>query len=392
MGVMSELDLSPSFTSGQVSPQYQQAVSLHRAIMANAQTAADAMIEFCKSLKEMRDSKLYEQLNFDTFEDYTVQAVGLKQRQAYNYISTYEKLGQSFLQSNATLGIVKLELLAHVPAIDRQDVTEENDLDGMSVPEVRELVAKYNQVQEQLSLISIQKSDTEDENEKLLEEIRELKDQLAALPPEDAESGEDGPDDADKVFDQYIDERNRLLVRIKELEDSLDEPVEASEEAVKKIRAEEAEKAARDAAEKIKQAQKDAAAKIKAAKEKAKADADAAIKAAEEKASKAQADAEKRAQEIAKKQLEESLRDIEQEKAEAVARAAEMEKKLKVAANPHTMNLNFHLGEMQRQFAEVHEILMNIAGSDLEAGDKFRGAVLKVLDAMKQQLTGQKGQ
>lgn len=389
MGVMSELDLSPSFTSGQVSPQYQQAVSLHRAIMANAQTAADAMIEFCKSLKEMRDSKLYEQLGYDSFEDYTVQAVGLKQRQAYNYISTYEKLGQSFLQSNATLGIVKLELLAHVPAIDRQDVTEENDLDGMSVPEVRELVAKYNQVQEQLSLISTQKSDTEDENEKLLEEIRELKNQLAALPPEDAESGEDGPDEADKAFDQYMDERNRLLARIKELEDSLDEPVEASEEAVEKIRAEEAEKASRDAAEKIKQAQKDAAAKIKAAKEKAKADADAAIKAAEEKASKAQADAEKRAQEIAKQRLEESLRDIEQEKAEAVARAAEIEKKLKVAANPHTMNLNFHLGEMQRQFTEVHEILINIAGSDPEAGDKFRGAVLKVLDAMKQQLSGE---
>lgn len=356
MGVMSELDFAPQSTFDSINaskPEYQQAIHLHRDIMANAQTAADAFVEFCKGLKEMRDSKLYTQLGYKTFEDYTVQAVGLKQRQAYSYISTYEKLGTSFLQSNATLGITKLELLAAVPAIDREDVAEEHDLDGMSVSEVRELVAKYNQATEQLSLLQQEqtnltenakdeKEQAQQEKEDLLGEIRELKAKIANLPADDTE----------------------------------------------KIRAEEAEKAAKDAANQIKQAQKEAAAKIKAAKEIAKADAQKEITAAEEKAKQAQADAEKHAAELAKQQLAESLQNIEQEKADVIARAAELEQKLKVAANKDTVTLNFHLTEMQKHFSSAAEILTSIAGNDPQAGEKFRGAVIKVLDVMKGRLEG----
>lgn len=350
MGVMSELDFTPQSTFDNVDaskPEYQKAIHLHRDIMANIQTAADAMIEFCKSLKEMRDSKLFMELGYKTFEDYTVQAVGLKQRQAYCYISTYEKLGNTFLQSNATLGITKLGFLTAIPAIEREEFVDENHLDGMTVPEVQELVAKYNQATEQLSLLQEEKTQltesAEDEKaqaqqdkDELLQEIQGLKTQLANLPPDNTE----------------------------------------------KIRAEEAEKAA----DQIKQAQKDAADKIKAAKDKAKAAADAAVKAAEEKAKQAQADAEKQAQELAKKQLAESLKDVEQEKADAIARAAELEQKLKVAANKDTVTLNFHLTEMQKQFTSAADILKSIAGADPRAGEKFRGAVIKVLDVMKQRL------
>ena len=102
--------------------------------------AASAMVSLCESLKRMRDTKGYESLGFKNFEDYTEKACGIKKRQAYNYIQTYERLGGSFLQSNAQLGITKLQLLTEVCAVDRYDFVEDNDLENMSVTEVKKLV------------------------------------------------------------------------------------------------------------------------------------------------------------------------------------------------------------------------------------------------------------
>lgn len=87
--------------------------------MANAEIAAGALLEMCQGLKQMRDTKLYLQLNMPTFDAYCEDKVGIKARQAYTYISTYEKLGSTVLQSNANLGITKLELIAQLPAPDR---------------------------------------------------------------------------------------------------------------------------------------------------------------------------------------------------------------------------------------------------------------------------------
>lgn len=81
------------------------ALSTHQKIITAEQTAANAMISLCENLKLMRDKHLYEALGFETFDTYTEQACGIKRRQAYNYISTYEKLGGTVLQSNAQLGI-----------------------------------------------------------------------------------------------------------------------------------------------------------------------------------------------------------------------------------------------------------------------------------------------
>lgn len=89
-----------------------EAAKLHAQIMANGQVAASALLEFCKGLKRMRDEKLYTELGFGTFEDYTEKLAGIKSRMAYHYISCYENLGTTFLQSNAQLGITKLTVLS----------------------------------------------------------------------------------------------------------------------------------------------------------------------------------------------------------------------------------------------------------------------------------------
>lgn len=119
-----------------------QAMQLHSDIMANMRAAATAMVEFCRQLKEMRDRKLYSALGFARFEDYAEQAVGIKWRQAYNYIQVYERLSPQLLEQNAGLGVTKLLLLTQVSAPDRAEFAGENDLAGMTVEEIKALISE----------------------------------------------------------------------------------------------------------------------------------------------------------------------------------------------------------------------------------------------------------
>lgn len=154
---------------------------LHQRILGDAGRVMYALCDLCEHLKIMRDQKLYREMGLDSFDRYVEEQVGIKARQAYNYISTYEKLGRRSLQSNAHLGITKLALLAEVPDIKRADFEAENDLDGMSVREIRELVSKSKGQAEQIDLLSrendeLRKADirAREEKEKAEARIREL--------------------------------------------------------------------------------------------------------------------------------------------------------------------------------------------------------------------------
>ncbi|MDE6776416.1 MAG: hypothetical protein K2J25_00620, partial [Oscillospiraceae bacterium] len=68
-----------------VSPEYTKAMKLDRHIKTNAQMAQDSLYEVCKGLKEMRDDKLYQELGYQNFEDYSENEVGIKRSQAYNF-------------------------------------------------------------------------------------------------------------------------------------------------------------------------------------------------------------------------------------------------------------------------------------------------------------------
>ena len=64
-------------------------------IKSNAQIAQGALWEMCKGLAEMRDSKLYKQLGYNSFEDYTEKEISMTRKQAYHYISVFENLGEN---------------------------------------------------------------------------------------------------------------------------------------------------------------------------------------------------------------------------------------------------------------------------------------------------------
>ena len=149
--------------------------------MASGNIVQQALVDICRDLKTMRDEKLYKDLGFESFDSYCEEKVGLKARQAYTYISTYERLGAGTIKENAELGITKLSLLSSMNPVDRAEALDSGEIAGMSVREVEELVSKSSMQAEQLSLLENEKKtlgakieSLEGELQAALKESREL--------------------------------------------------------------------------------------------------------------------------------------------------------------------------------------------------------------------------
>lgn len=150
---------------------YNEAYRLHAEIMANGEVAEKALISMMRDLKRMRDEKLYIELGHDTFEDYVENAVGIKKRQAYTYISTYEKIPKQLLQSTAQFGITKLELIASIPDLERENFVEQNSIGEMTTRDLKNAVEKIKVQGEQISFLQEQIK-LEKTNEELIQELQ----------------------------------------------------------------------------------------------------------------------------------------------------------------------------------------------------------------------------
>lgn len=194
----------------------QHAMEIHQNIMINGGIAANALVEMCRNLKIMRDEKLYEPLGYDEFDSYCVKMANIKARQAYTYISTFENLGESVLQSTANMGITKLSLIAQLPPSDRADAVENVDeIAGMTVAQVKELVAKAKHQGEQLSLVIDERDkltleiDTKDVelfqlNERLKDAMQAINDQPIIYSEEFDEAVKAAKSEAEKEYRQKL--------------------------------------------------------------------------------------------------------------------------------------------------------------------------------------------
>lgn len=300
-----------------VSKEKNEALELHNRILINANMACASWVETCKCLKQMRDTKLYVELGYEKFEDYTTQALNIKERQAYTYISAYENLGEHFLQSNATVGITKLALLAAVPVTERQDLVENNDLSGMTVKEVEELVKANDQKGEQINLL-------EDELSEREERIRQLEDELS-------------------------DERN------KPTEVAVREP---SAEEIEKIRQEILKQAESDKNAALKQQKKELA-------DKAKKDIDSAVSA----------EAAKSSEKI--NTISKQMEELKAAKTEADIKAKEFEKKLAVSTSPESVKFTFYFEALQGDYNKLIDSLKKIKTENPETAEKYIAAMIK---------------
>lgn len=301
------------------------AIELHNSIVSAMKEAAFALVSLCENLKRMRDTGQYKALGFEKFEEYTEQACRIKKRQAYNYIATYERLGGTFLQSNAQLGITKLQLLTEVCAVDRADFAEQNDLEGMSVSEIKKLIAENKEYAEQISMFSESKEQQE-------QELRRLEDENEAL-------------------------KNRPV------EVAVQEPSQEQIEKVVTAKTKELEKSYKD--------------KLKKAKEKERQKAEAEKKKAIEEArtaAKAEADAK----------YKEQITQAKQDKEAALSKAKEIASKLDKNADRELVTASLYFSEAQTQFEKFLTAANKITD---EKGAKIKKVAADFLKKYVERLT-----
>ena len=148
-----------------LSVEQENFITTHRRIISCGNAAGRAFIDLARELKRMRDGKLFAAAGFADFGEYVEQAVGLKQRQAYNYIKVAERFTDKYLEEHAGYGVTKLALLASISETEREGVEEGMDVENATTRElearIRELEAEREEKQAQLSLFEEAKTKAE---------------------------------------------------------------------------------------------------------------------------------------------------------------------------------------------------------------------------------------
>lgn len=159
----------------------QEAFLITERIKDYGKIAVNAVCNIGKDLRRMKIENLYVHLGYESFEDYAEKEFQLKRRQAYQYISVFEKLGEEFVQSNAQLGITKLALLASANPEDRAEVMENENVEALTARELEELLAKSKEQGEQLSMLTEEKEALVSDSERIQKENEELHAQIDEL-------------------------------------------------------------------------------------------------------------------------------------------------------------------------------------------------------------------
>lgn len=300
------------------------AAELHERVCSDAQRVASAMLDFCRSLKTMRDTKLYTEIGCASFDEYVEQKVGLKRRQVYNYIQTYERLGSTVLQSNAQLGITKLKLLCEISAPDIPQFLEDNDLASMTVAQIKAIIAERNSQAEQISLLT---------------------EQVQTLENRPVEVAVAEPDE--KTLKRVREEAERETAELKTQLAAMQEKLE-QEKAKRKKDAEKANEAVKT--------------QIESARKEAEASAKAAVQA----------------------QIEQA----EKQKQQAIEEAKTLEKKLASSADGDLITANLHIEAIKEAGRKLSACIQKIAAGDAEKGQKVAKAAKLLIMRVAEELEG----
>lgn len=239
---LEETAITAKTTNG-ISESHMKALKCHSEIVSNCEIAQSALLNICKNLKTIRDEELYKELGFNSFGEY-VENNGdyeFKERQAYNYISTYEQLGAKVIEENAQAGITKLNLLAQIPAYERAEVLENNDLANISVAELKKLKDELVEKCEQISFLENQTADNEKETNAIQDELKKLQDRTQQLLEEKLE-----------LERELEEQKSRESIQNEEKAEQNELKAELSAEEMKKIKQEAEQKAKADYERKLK--------------------------------------------------------------------------------------------------------------------------------------------
>ena len=304
----------------------EEAFLIHNRILANGHIIGNALLEICRDLKTMRDDNLFLELGYETFEDYSEKACGIKQRQAYSYISAYEKLGENFIEENSALGITKLELISQISSYERKEFLEENDVDELSTRELKKQVDEFKSRVEQLTL---DLESAEEENTELIQQIKDMQDSMVDTTTTDVVTAE--PDS--KAIQAAVDE-------------AVKQEREANAEAVKKLKAQ----------------IKEQKAKVKEVTDSKEADIKKATKEANE---------------AANKKIDELLKEKEEtdEKLQEALKAAKL-----ANADEDIVAIRFLFTDLQSTANNINSHLDNVRKKDEQQADKLTQALVKIME------------
>lgn len=121
-----------------------RAIYLRDHVKAHLAAMLTNLYEVCKSMKEMRDGKLYKQLGYQNFEDCCQAEFGLKKVQVYKYIKIADSLTEDFVHTceQNQIGMSKLSMLAMLDEDDRAELMERKDPADSSVRELKAEIEK----------------------------------------------------------------------------------------------------------------------------------------------------------------------------------------------------------------------------------------------------------
>ena len=195
--------------------EQQQAEALHKQITGYGEVIYQSLYGMCTAIKQMRDSKLYRALGFDTFEAYSDEKLGMSRAQAYSYIAIADRLSADFVQSTGQIGIQKLYLLAMAPEETRTEITQTVDLSAVTVKQLQQEIYKIKE-----KAISDEQARLKELTEKqakigeLMDERTEARKKIAALQAAKDTAEADAAQARDAVREaEEAKERNRLTLR-----------------------------------------------------------------------------------------------------------------------------------------------------------------------------------
>lgn len=244
-----------------VSDDYIRATELHKCVKANLHTAAMSLIEVGRSLKELKERKLFHELGYQSFAGYCDTETHLGSSQSYKLIQIVDNLPEDFLQSTGNIGIEKLAILALATPEERETVQDAVDLDTVTVKKLKAeleairqenaaLTEKAEQADiyaQQFDELSADKTKAEDLAERLTEENEILSRQMKELESRPVEHAvQEIPDPKQQ---EKIDE---LTARLQQNESEYTQRMQAAQ---------------RESADKLREVQQQSAAELTAVRE-----------------------------------------------------------------------------------------------------------------------------
>ncbi|MDY5439405.1 MAG: hypothetical protein SPG06_01350 [Eubacteriales bacterium] len=199
---------------------------VHNEIIVCGQMASSYIFELGRKLKQMRDEKLYKAVGFNTFEEYSTNAIGFSERQAYTYINIVEKNSAEFLKSTSKIGVTKLALLSPLAEDEKKELVESGKAEKLSVKdlkqEIQNLKGKNSELEKQIETAERYKKEIAKLNDELKgnsEKIQALNVELAKAKTETkietiVETIEVHNEEIEKELDEAKNRESELLKEI----------------------------------------------------------------------------------------------------------------------------------------------------------------------------------